>query len=78
MPNLSVTEANVVFKTIVSQNAWDEEQQKQVNTAIQAASTPQEAVNRLALSPGFERTSTEDLRKAVNAARILYDNQRRI
>jgi hypothetical protein len=78
MPNLSVTEANVVFKTIASQNAWGEEQQKQVNTAVQAAATPQDAVNRLVLAPGFERTSTEDLRKAVNAARMLYDNQRRV
>lgn len=60
-----------VFYAAAGQSGWDAAQMKQVQETAQRAGSPQEAVAQLQKMPGFERASSEELRRAVEAARAM-------
>jgi len=63
-----------VWQTIAARNHWDAAQQWQVQQAARTAATPQEAVAQIQKAPGFERASSQDLQRAVEAARMMRRN----
>lgn len=60
-----------LFYAAAGRNQWDEAQMRQVQEAARQAGSAQEAVERLQKSPGFERVASEDLARAVEAAREM-------
>lgn len=60
-----------LFYAAAGRNQWDEAQMRQVQETARQAGSAQEAVERLQKSPGFERVASEDLARAVEAARKM-------
>ncbi|MEP0805710.1 MAG: hypothetical protein HRF47_09485 [Chloroflexota bacterium] len=60
-----------VFYAAAGQSGWDAAQMQQVQETAQRAGSAQEAVTQLQRLPGFERASSEELRRAVEAARSM-------
>jgi hypothetical protein len=56
---------------ISARNGWDDAQQRQVEQAAASAPTAQAAVAQIQKAPGFERASSEELLRAVEAARSM-------
>lgn len=59
------------WQIIAARNGWDDAQRRQVEQAASSAPTPQAAVAQIQKAPGFERASSEDLLRAVEAARAM-------
>jgi hypothetical protein len=59
------------WQIVAARNGWDEAQQRQVEQAAASAPTVQAAVAQIQKAPGFERASSEELLRAVEAARAM-------
>ena len=60
-----------VLQAISARQGWGEVQMQQVREAAAGTGNTDEAVQRLQTAPGFERTNNEELRKAVEAAKVM-------
>jgi len=59
------------FYAAAARNQWDSAQMSQVQSIAQSAPSPDVAVGQLQKAPGFERVSSDDLTRAVHAAREM-------
>jgi hypothetical protein len=59
------------WQIIAARNGWDDAQRRQVEQAAASAPTAQAAVAQIQKAPGFERASSEELLRAVEAARAM-------
>jgi hypothetical protein len=59
------------LQIVAARNGWDEAQRRQVEQAAASAPTVQAAVAQIQKAPGFERASSEELLRAVEAARAM-------
>lgn len=61
----------VTLQAISARQGWDAVQVRQVEEAAKKTNSPEEAMTRLQSAPGFERADAGELRKAVDAARMM-------
>lgn len=65
------TMPEVTLQAISARQGWDAVQVRQVEEAAKKTNSPEEAMTRLQSAPGFERADAGELRKAVDAARMM-------
>ena len=65
------TMPEVTLQAISARQGWDAVQVRQVEEAAKKTNSPEEAMTRLQNAPGFERADAGELRKAVDAARMM-------